>query len=463
LNGRHQGCSHQGGAEAMTDNISVFCNKKLVQSEQLLPFEDIIELLAHTKAVGYNPFYAIKAQNIHYELKNKAGAAGRVIAPNVLLPFEYNRFVLFADGSLFYCFHTPREAIERVLKLAMIKGFVIKNVYGKHDIGTGYSYSNMEQIVENLNNMYSDEKNLCFETLLSQEKFIETLYADGNICLTASKYENIDPECRQYMALMSDGRFLVAEEYADRYGIKDYRKIDAFYRQHPEYVYLQKEYVPQSYINAIYKKAEKFAWFLPAEQFVDNKTKQILTDEERLKMNIFIHRLLAGGNKCLSVVCPSERLFYSPDNLKYALFADGRLLLDERQLKITEDDLLVEIKKYFSALNLHLERVPSYYIDEIYDRLRKIQKSAGEIYLEILKQKAKKLKTMLKIPHHEALELSAKMVGWKNWKEATSVDEKLARLAIHSEKHNKQTAEKFGVNQIEYEYNQYMQKKENKK
>lgn len=79
--------------------------------------------------------------------------------------------------------------------------------------------------------------------------------------------------------------------------------------------------------------------------------------------------------------------------------------------------------------------------------------------MEILKQKAKKLKTMLNIPHHQALELSAQMSGWKNWKEVTLIDESAARFAIHSEKRNKKNAEELNCNQIEYEYKKYMQNK----
>lgn len=446
----------------MTDNISVFYNKKLAQSQQMLPFQEIIQMMAYTKAIGYNPFYSRKARNIYYDVKTKAETTGRVMVRDVLLPFDDNRFILFADGTLFYRFHTPQKTIEKVLKLAAQKGFLIKKVYGSYDITKGYSFSDIEQITENLNNIYADEKNFYFEKLEPQKKFIQTLFAGGNICLTASKDENINPECRKYMVLMDDGRFLISEDYNNHFGIKDYRKIDAFYRQHEEYVYLQREYVPQHYIDAIYQKAQEFEWFMPAEDYKE-EPQSPLREDEKLQMNIFIHNLLADDNKCLSVVCPSDKLFYSPDNYKYALFADGRFLLGSDYPKIVESDLLSEMKKVFPQLDIYVERVPSYYIPEIYNRLLKIQKSAGEIYLEILKQKAKKLKNMLNIRHYEALEISAKMVGWKNWKEATLIDESTARLAIHSEKYNKQTSEMFGRNQIEYEYEKYIKKKENKK
>lgn len=439
----------------MTDNISIFYNKKLALSEKILPFEEIIGLMAHEEAVGYNPFYSMKAWNLRYDIKKKAQASGQVLSKKVLLPFDNNRFILFADGSLFYRFDVPQEAIERVLKLAAQKNFMVKKVYGNHNIRQGYSYSNMEQLIENIDNIYSDMQNFYFEKLPEQKKFIQNLFTNGNICLTASKEEKIDSECREYLALMSDGRFLVAEEYGNRHGVRDYRKIEAFRRRHPEYVYLQREYVPQNYIKAIYKKAEEFDWFLPADKAKPNKSERKLTEDEKLKMNIFIYKLLADNNKCLSVVCPSEHLFYAPDTVKYALFSNGRLLLDEQEPKIVENDLLTEIRKYFPKLSLQVERVPSYYLPEIYERLLKIQKSAREIYIEILKQKARKLKNMLNIAHHEALEISAKMVGWKNWKEVNSINESQARLAIHSEKFNKKTAEMFGYNQIEHEYRKY--------
>lgn len=442
----------------MTGNISAFYDKRLLQSEQILPFEGIIGLMAYTKAVSYNPFYSAKACRIRFDIKKTAQDTGRVVSKNVILLFDDNRFVLFADGTLIYRFHTPKEAIERVLQLAYLKGLLIKKVYGSYDLRKGYSFSNIEQIVENLNNIYTDDKSFYFEKLEPQKKFIQELFAAGNICLTAAESENINPECRKYLALMADGRFLVSEEYNRLSGVKNYRKIDAFCRQHEEYVYLQREYVPQSYIDAIYRKAQEFDWFVPAEDCAE-KPEISLSSEEKLQMNVFIHKLLSDNNKCLSVICPSERLYYSPDNLDYALFSDGRLLLDERRSECLKEDLLSEMKIIFPALDIRVERVPTYYISEIYKRLLTIQKSAGEIYMEILKQKAKKLKTMLNIPHHQALELSAQMSGWKNWKEVTLIDESAARFAIHSEKRNKKNAEELNCNQIEYEYKKYMQNK----
>ncbi len=448
----------------MTDNISPFYDKRLLQSEQILPFDEIIDLTAHTKAVGYNPFHSMKANNVCFTVKQAArdaGCSGRVVSKNVILPFADNRFVLFADGTLIYRYDTPKEAIERVLQLAYRKGLLIKKVYGSYNFRKGYNMMDINQVVENLNDIYTDDKSFYFEKLDSQKKFIQKLFADGNICLTAARSENINPECREYLALMTDGRFLVSKEY-DFSGVKDYRKVDAFCHHHKEYVYLQKEYVPQNYIDAVYRKAQEFEWFMPAEDYAE-ETEISLSNEEKLQMNIFIHKLLSDNNKCLSVVCPSERLYYSPDNLNYALFADGRLLLDKGKSESQEADLLVEMRKIFPALDIRVERVPAYYISEIYKRLLTIQKSAREIYMEILKQKAKKLKAMLNIPHHEALKLSAQITGWKSWQEVTMIDENSARFAIHSEKRKKRFAEELNYNQIEYEYREYMQKKENKK
>lgn len=115
-------------------------------------------------------------------------------------------------------------------------------------------------------------------------------------------------------------------------------------------------------------------------------------------------------------------------------------------------------KKAYPGLEIKIEKVPSFYIPEIYKCLPKYQKGAAEIYLEMLKQKARALKKMLNIPHHEALEICAKMCGWKNWKAAVHVSEAQARSAVSGEKSKKEMARDFHLDLIEWEYKSYAPK-----
>ena len=63
---------------------------------------------------------------------------------------------------------------------------------------------------------------------------------------------------------------------------------------------------------------------------------------------------------------------------------------------------------------------------------------------------------MLNIPHHEALELTAKMTGWKNWKEITQIDEARARFVISAEKKKKEMLQRYpDKDLVEAEYERY--------
>lgn len=113
--------------------------------------------------------------------------------------------------------------------------------------------------------------------------------------------------------------------------------------------------------------------------------KHVLSAEEKQ----FIAELISN-NKCISVVSPHQDL--SPDWEKYALFADGRLIVDELKPQLWINHLVSEISTIFPKLTLKIESKPVYLIEEIYKRLMSLQKTAREIYLEMMKQKARKLK-----------------------------------------------------------------------
>ena len=74
----------------------------------------------------------------------------------------------------------------------------------------------------------------------------------------------------------------------------------------------------------------------------------------------------------------------------------------------------------------------------------------------MLKQKARKLKRMLLIPHHEALDIVAQMAGWKNWKSIKIEDEIHARQLIDAEKFRKDLASRFNAeNPLEEEWKHF--------
>ena len=103
-----------------------------------------------------------------------------------------------------------------------------------------------------------------------------------------------------------------------------------------------------------------------------------------------------------------------------------------------------------------MEYVPSDYIEFIYREIAKKQKTARMIYIEIIKQKARHLKKELNITHHEALELSAKIVGFKNFKKALEITEQNARYAVARDQEEKLIALKDGDDYVMRQYKDYM-------
>ena len=79
-------------------------------------------------------------------------------------------------------------------------------------------------------------------------------------------------------------------------------------------------------------------------------------------------------------------------------------------------------------------QVPVLYIREIYKRLPEFQKGAKDIYIEMLKQKARKLKKIANVSHYKALDIVAKIAGWKKWNSINIQDEADARVLINDEK-----------------------------
>ena len=233
------------------------------------------------------------------------------------------------------------------------------------------------------------------------------------------------------------------KDYKGGNSINDPETTYDFTFKYNQYVYLKRLYVPQDYIEALYEKAKTFDWYISENEALKNLPPQEnLTDEEKFKMQDYIKTLLEN-RKCISVTLPPSTAPYighiAPHHDWYVLFNDGKLIL--------------------SKVVQHLEYVPEHYIAAIYEEVSKIQKTAKDIYLEILKQKARALKKLLQIPHHEALELSAQMVGFKSWKDTLSMNERNARYAIERENEKKQYALEQGKDPLQREYNIYLQTK----
>lgn len=193
-----------------------------------------------------------------------------------------------------------------------------------------------------------------------------------------------------------------------------------------------------------------------------NKYIYLKVYNEASQMRNYIAKLLES-RKCISVTLPPSTPPYvdhmEPRHNWYVLFNDGKLILSKDRHQMNNDAQIKTLQLSYPKLKFDIEYVPEYYIASIYQEVAKIQKTARDIYIEILKQKARNLKKMLQIPHHEALELSAKIVGFKSWNDALLINERNARYAIEREQQKKKEALEKGKDPIQREYKIFLETK----
>ena len=380
---------------------------------------------------------------------------------------RYNpRFHYFSDGTLIHCSYPQGEkhaeiqqnlAIElkRILKLLEIRNLPVKKVYAPQNAMDFIYYSEfLRHITEQAFIHYSYKTDLYVEALPDKADFVRDCFAGGNILVTASKDEDL-PFCRDFMALFADGRYYISERYASRLGSANHGKISLFRQDYLQfYPYCNPQYVPQEYIDALYQKAKEFDWYISPEN-AQQRQKQAISVDALIKMNKYIDSLFQNRT-CLTVTNPDfNSSFMSPDFQQYAVFSDGLVVSayhDETDKKFVED-----LRKKFSDLNLHFEKVSAEYIKQLYRRLPEFQKGAVDIYIEMLKQKARKLKRMTDLTHIEALDAVAQMAGWQNWRAVKVENEAHARQLIDAEKWRKNRATEFNAdNPLAEEYRRYL-------
>ena len=130
---------------------------------------------------------------------------------------------------------------------------------------------------------------------------------------------------------------------------------------------------------------------------------------------------------CLSVTTittPEWFRFYSPDKGKFALFANGWLVIAQNSPFL--DELPSDISRIYPQISM-VETVPEHYVAAIYEQLLYTQPSAREIYIELEKNH---LRQKFALSDEEALlKLRENSVQWKK---LLLCDEKTARSMIYS-------------------------------
>ena len=377
------------------------------------PFED---MLAFTHAKELEREYS----KAHNGAKCYAVSKTATLAPNNLPHFHF-----FSNGILIHNGIERPEYLKRIKRLLELRGYEIKKEYApdKNNPAEFFYIGNVINIISReAQTRYSYLTDLEAKPLPDKNTFVENCFKNSGVLLTASKDENIDSDYRKILALFEDGSYFISEDYKGGKSAFNSNKVRIFWQNHQDYVFLHPIYVPSDYIKALYEEAEKYAWYAPI-------------CDKNVEVEDGVGELF-NGRVCLSVYDKAVNFkVVSPDIDRFALFSDGELLLSEDKYKTEalEEYLLGDLKEAYPGMNYRIRKVPDASISAIYQELPKYQKSAKTIYLEILKQKARKLKKEKGIAHHEALEEVAKKCGFSGWKEATQISEADARYGVGAE------------------------------
>lgn len=446
----------------------------MTDTQSSLNYKIIEQLFQNSVCLTYNPLEPMAAWQYAKELqrdfeKEHNLKYSRICSKTAKLrQGKYNaRFHYFADGTLVHCaepqsfsknetYRQDAEDLERIMTALQIRHYPVNKIYGPQNQMDIFYYSDFLRYISTQALLkYSYKEDLYVEPLPNKEDFVHDCFANGNILLTASKDELLPPHCREFMALFADGRYYVSEDYRSPLGVKNSGKVSRFnadYLLH--YCAMAEEYIPQDYLDALYKEAEKYDWFSSVNETMAKLPKRTNVDE-LVKMNKYIDNLFQRRT-CLTVVNPDiGSSFMSPDFQQYAVFSDGLVVAvynDE-----TDKPFVKSLKKYFPDLNFHFEKISKEYLEQLYRRLPEFQKGATTIYVEMLKQKARKLKRMTDLTHMEALDVVANMAGWQNWRAIKIEDEAHARELIDAEKWRKNLAANFNnENPLAEEYRRYL-------
>lgn len=438
-----------------------------------LTYEMIERLFETAVCMTYNPLEPRSAWQYGNELlkdffKQNPQKRGCLCSKTAIFQQDrYNpRFHYFSDGTLIHCSYPQGEKhaeiqenlaneLKRILKLLEIRGLPVKKIYAPQNAMDFIYYSEfLRHISEQAFIYYSYKTDLYVEALPEKADFVRECFAGGNVLVTAAKDENL-PFCRDFMALFADGRYYISEKYASRFGSANHGKISLFRQDYLQfYPYCNPQYVPQEYIDALYEKAKEFDWYISPEE-AQLRQKNGLTADALIKMNKYIDALFQNRT-CLTVTNPDfNSSFMAPDSRQYAVFSDG--LVVSAYHDETDKIFIRDLVKYFPNLTFRFEKVLAEYIKQLYRRLPEFQKSATEIYLEMLKQKARKLKRMTELTHMQALDVVAQMAGWNDWRSIKIEDEAHARGLIDAEKWRKNTAADFNPeNPLAEEYRHFL-------
>ena len=409
-----------------------------------------------------NLLHCARKMSEKFKTENPHGAC---IIENIAvpLPCKHLNFRYFSNGAL--VIHTPPAHAENTIKQATDflarHGYTIKQIFAPQQKDEWQDYIDLYiKIYHKACALPADEKNLHLRAFNSPAEFADYCFKNNNVLLTASKAETFAPKYRQMLALFANGLFVVDEKYRDFDSFYGDVEVSFFENKICSYPIMHPIYVPQAYLRALYERAAKFDWYI-APQNAEKRLPQMTNDELELAQKYAAE--LLPNRTCISILTPRKTyinifldpLVTSPDYHRYILFDDGKLVLSAKYYAENQDwglkHLLEDLKDCFPKMAFQPIIVPDSCIDYLYSEIIKQQKSARDIYTEIMRIKAEHISRIFGVPLVLAQDAAAKFAGWNNFDEIYSVTEPHARHLIAQEQNMNLRAKNLGFgNSIYY-------------
>ena len=404
-----------------------------------------LNLAARSKCLTFNPcisnqsFIYVSTLRAEYQKKHGVTHCQLVSKSAPLWQYGQAKFHFFEDGSLIYPQNvsekSARFALENIKEALRLRGYEVKKIYAsQNDFDTMMFDTYMRQIDQTVQIGYIYENDFEIIPLADKKSFVADCFSNGAKLIVSDNKNDLCSAQKKDIAILSDGRLIIREEYEQRLAAFNANQISDFKLSHPQYVYLKPEYVPASYIAELYKKADETSCvqkFISATDL--SKPQEQNTQNEALE---YAHQMFQGRTCLTDLYLFDAKSYYVliPEKDGYALFSDGTLVINKNSMN---NILIQDLQRFFPEIDFQIKTVPSIdYIKAIYDILPSYQKSAKEIYLEMMKQKARRLKSMLEITHTDALEIVSKMSGFSSWKAMQQIENSDAKSAIANERKN---------------------------
>ena len=127
------------------------------------------------------------AMNYIVDLRREDSSGFWIASKTARLELDETCIQFFSDGTLVFSYMANPQKIERFEKIAAKKGFPVKRRLGSFSVKDGYDPSFMYEINCFANRKYHYQTDLIKVPEPEKQDFIDDLFSNGNVCLTACK------------------------------------------------------------------------------------------------------------------------------------------------------------------------------------------------------------------------------------------------------------------------------------